>query len=264
MTVYRIYQIVPIDVEGKDGPLVPLEGWTEQEVKQSQTGRIYVHKDCLHYCTEHRALFPPPPFSPSHPVFLHLSTLAKARSDEIRASAEEAVTQFIREKEDAVQRVESALKLEVEALWRGYTEANRNIQRERNTSRVELCRAPSGRADVAPALGTPVSAGVRTGQGLHVATFTPLIYAADIWLRLLSATPGLNSNAMQRTQILICLMLGGLLIVLARLELWSRLHRHRLFVSLSLLDLKAVQFFSSGLITRFSQYGRELSVLCGS
>ncbi|KAL0950174.1 hypothetical protein HGRIS_010167 [Hohenbuehelia grisea] len=206
MTVYRIYQTVPIDVEGKDGPLVPPEEWIEQGVMRSQTGWIDVHKDCLrneaitrsesstefsklfslvvppvtseplsstlpmehspsgststppkHYLTGLRALFPPPPFSPSHPVFVHLSTLAKTRSDEIRASAEEAVAQFIREKEDAVRRVESVLTHEVEALWRRYTEANSNIQRERNASRVGARRAPSGGADVAPALGTPVS-----------------------------------------------------------------------------------------------------------
>lgn len=45
--VYRVSQIIPVEVEGKDGPLIPTEDWVEQEVMKSTSGWIEVHKGCL-------------------------------------------------------------------------------------------------------------------------------------------------------------------------------------------------------------------------
>jgi hypothetical protein len=43
--VYRIHQVVPLDVEGKDGPLLPTNEWVEKEILKSATGWIELHKD---------------------------------------------------------------------------------------------------------------------------------------------------------------------------------------------------------------------------
>lgn len=45
--MYRVYQVVPLDVEGKDGPQFPTDDWVEEEVMKSSTGWIEVHGGCL-------------------------------------------------------------------------------------------------------------------------------------------------------------------------------------------------------------------------
>ncbi len=45
--VYRVYQIVPIDIQGKEGPLLPTEDWVEDEIMKSSTGWIQVDNHCL-------------------------------------------------------------------------------------------------------------------------------------------------------------------------------------------------------------------------
>lgn len=45
--VYRVYQVVPIDIEGKEGPLLPTEEWVENEIMKSSSGWIEVSNQCL-------------------------------------------------------------------------------------------------------------------------------------------------------------------------------------------------------------------------
>jgi len=45
--VYRVHQVVPMDIEGKEGPQLPTDDWVEQEIMKSSTGWIEVHIDCL-------------------------------------------------------------------------------------------------------------------------------------------------------------------------------------------------------------------------
>jgi hypothetical protein len=45
--VYRVHQVVPLDVEGKDGPLLPTNEWVEKEVLKSTTGWIEVYRNGL-------------------------------------------------------------------------------------------------------------------------------------------------------------------------------------------------------------------------
>lgn len=47
LSVYRIFQVVPADVEGKDGPIIPAEDWVEKETMKSVNGWIEVNNDCL-------------------------------------------------------------------------------------------------------------------------------------------------------------------------------------------------------------------------
>ncbi|KAJ3559213.1 hypothetical protein NM688_g479 [Phlebia brevispora] len=63
------------------------------------------------------ALFPPPPFTPAHPVFTHLSAAATAESDRIRAAAEEELKTIVAQKVAEIKASEDKLKEEVERLW---------------------------------------------------------------------------------------------------------------------------------------------------
>ncbi|KAF8214059.1 hypothetical protein K438DRAFT_1956160 [Mycena galopus ATCC 62051] len=45
--VYRVHQIVSLDADGRDGPLMPTEDWVEQDILKSPSGWIEVHTRCL-------------------------------------------------------------------------------------------------------------------------------------------------------------------------------------------------------------------------
>ena len=49
-------------------------------------------------------LFPPPPFTPSHPVFLHFTSVAASYSDKFRAEAEARISNFAHQQLQEVQR----------------------------------------------------------------------------------------------------------------------------------------------------------------
>jgi hypothetical protein len=68
-------------------------------------------------------LFAPPPFVPNHPVFSHLSRAAKKQSGVLRAQAEDDIRAYIEEKRREVLAKESALKSEVNVLWKTWKKA---------------------------------------------------------------------------------------------------------------------------------------------
>jgi hypothetical protein len=45
--IYRVRQVVPADIEGKDGPQLPTDEWVEQDIMKSSTGWIEVYSSCL-------------------------------------------------------------------------------------------------------------------------------------------------------------------------------------------------------------------------
>lgn len=44
---YRVQQLVPLDVEGQEGPLLPTYDWVEQDILMSSCGWIEIHAECL-------------------------------------------------------------------------------------------------------------------------------------------------------------------------------------------------------------------------
>lgn len=64
-----------------------------------------------------KPLFPPAPFTPSHPVFVHLADTAVARSNVLRAEAEEYISRIIKERMDQVEKAEDEIRDQVKALW---------------------------------------------------------------------------------------------------------------------------------------------------
>ncbi|KAI0921652.1 hypothetical protein AcW1_004437 [Taiwanofungus camphoratus] len=75
-------------------------------------------------------LFLPPPFTPSHAVFTHLSTLAIAESKKVRDTAEEYITKITEEKVAEIKAVEVQLKREVEVLWSRFREGLEKVHQD--------------------------------------------------------------------------------------------------------------------------------------
>ncbi|TFK66573.1 hypothetical protein BDN72DRAFT_142865 [Pluteus cervinus] len=182
--VYRVYQIISIEVEGRDGPLLPTEEWAEEEILKSSTGWVELHKGAIttdeiarlkvlssysalfdvvlpsdsdladltseeeeqprpsvlppipsppptppkQYLESLRPIFPPPPFTPTHPVFAHLSALAEQRSQVIRGTAEKEISEAVQEKINQINQAEDGVRHQVETLWRRFRAGINNIE----------------------------------------------------------------------------------------------------------------------------------------
>ncbi|KAF8897925.1 hypothetical protein BD779DRAFT_1782218 [Infundibulicybe gibba] len=209
--VYRVHQIIPVDVEGKDGPVLPTEDWVEHEIMKSSSGWIQVRKGCLagnavteaqssteysqtfslvvplptsppsspaleidkppsrpasppvspkSYLSNLRPLFPPAPFTPSHPVFFHLSTLAIGESDALRSAAEQHIANIVKEKVAEIEQAEAQLVQQVHTLWKRFRKSIQKIESQRRQS---ITRSPARLNDGehwtvgTPTPGTPVA-----------------------------------------------------------------------------------------------------------
>ncbi|XP_006456743.1 hypothetical protein AGABI2DRAFT_195753 [Agaricus bisporus var. bisporus H97] len=76
-------------------------------------------------------LFPPPPFTPSHPTFLHLMSFAQKESQNLRQSADEELAAIVRAKTAEVLANETNLKAQVERLWLKYRNSLDQIQQDK-------------------------------------------------------------------------------------------------------------------------------------
>lgn len=75
-------------------------------------------------------LFPPPPFTPAHPVFTHLASIAHAESEQLRASAEAYVRKVLQDKIAEVQAAETKLKQDVERMWSTFKSVVQKLEEE--------------------------------------------------------------------------------------------------------------------------------------
>ncbi|KAF9567403.1 hypothetical protein CPC08DRAFT_758361 [Agrocybe pediades] len=87
------------------------------------------------YMTGLKPLFLPPPFTPSHPIFLHLVSIANDTSKQIRSTAEQRILDFIKAETVRVEREEGVLKAQVEVLWNSYRQHVQPVQQERDRHR---------------------------------------------------------------------------------------------------------------------------------
>lgn len=84
---------------------------------------------------------PPPPFTPSHPIFYHLSSLASAHSSRARATAEKRVEEFAKQQLAEVEAEEGKLKDQIERLWINVREELKKYERERDGDLVATWQA---------------------------------------------------------------------------------------------------------------------------
>ncbi|TFY72895.1 hypothetical protein EVG20_g85 [Dentipellis fragilis] len=118
--------------------------------------------EALHTCLPPLSpLFPPPPFTPSHPTFSHLSSLATDQSQKIRQAAEDYLAEITRVKVAEIERQEDDLRRQVQLLWAHFRESLAPFEQEKkelrrvhahphSTSEWSQSGAPAGH-------GTPVS-----------------------------------------------------------------------------------------------------------
>ncbi|KZT13055.1 uncharacterized protein LAESUDRAFT_27866 [Laetiporus sulphureus 93-53] len=174
--VYRVRQVVHLETDGGEGPVLPVDDWVEQDILKSATGWIEVSKGCMtgeaiskaeaspaysklfgvilpaglptitfsapssspttstpavtKYLPPVPPLFSPPPFTPSHPVFAYLVSIANAEMDHVRASAEEHIAKVVEEKTAEIKEVEGGLRQRVELLWSKFKENLDKIDQE--------------------------------------------------------------------------------------------------------------------------------------
>ncbi|KAG9317780.1 hypothetical protein JVU11DRAFT_2001 [Chiua virens] len=69
-----------------------------------------------------KPLFPPAPFVPTHPVFVHLLSIAVKASEHLRSQAEEEIAAIVRDKFGELEKAEDALRHNVEDLWRKFVQ----------------------------------------------------------------------------------------------------------------------------------------------
>ncbi|KAJ7044816.1 hypothetical protein C8F04DRAFT_1389100 [Mycena alexandri] len=220
--VYRVHQIVSLDADGRDGPLMPTEDWVEQEILKSPSGWIEVHTQCLtgdaiaraeasvqysrlfslaipmtasppmspptspqvaaedgpqmSYLAHLPPLFLPPPFTPGHPVFVHLATLAKAESEAQRTAVERDMAEIMRAKSAQLAHTEARLRRQVETVWHRFREGLQSIEQ----ADVSVTSPRSPRSPRSPAsrsasgnLGTPASPTIAGTPVARVRDFVP-------------------------------------------------------------------------------------------
>ncbi|TRM67860.1 hypothetical protein BD626DRAFT_107199 [Schizophyllum amplum] len=112
------------------------------------------------YLAELPPLFPPPPFTPKHPVFQHLSSLATEKSEGLRKEAEGYISEVVQAKVKDIQKAEDTLKKDAEHVWKAFLGAINNVKHRQQdhvtspTQRTEIgVFTPNG-------AGTPAAASV--------------------------------------------------------------------------------------------------------
>ena len=96
------------------------------------------------YLPNLRPIFPPPPFTPSHPVFVHLSSLAASKSQGLRTDAEAYFAELVKEKVTEIEKTEAELRRHVEILWRAFREGVDVVKQERDARAMTTRRKDSG------------------------------------------------------------------------------------------------------------------------
>ena len=84
------------------------------------------------YLNKMKPFISPPPFTPSHPVFLYLASKAGARSEGLRSEAEEYISRVVREKLAEVENAEDELRDQVEAVWFKFRAALDTVKRDKS------------------------------------------------------------------------------------------------------------------------------------
>ncbi|KAI5833802.1 hypothetical protein K523DRAFT_295234 [Schizophyllum commune Tattone D] len=137
------------------------------------------------YLADLPPLFPPPPFTPKHPVFQHLSSLATSKSEGIRKEAEEFISNVVQTKVKEIQKVEDGLKKETEDVWKAFLGAIASVKARKQE------RLTSPRSSISYPAGTFPSNGIGT-PGSVIRDFVPSKVTA----------PRRSSSAAPRTSIL--------------------------------------------------------------
>ena len=77
---------------------------------------------------------PPPPFTPSHPIFLHLSSIVTANANDARRDTEKRIEDFARQELARLEDHETNLRTQLERIWWIVKEGLKKAEQERDAS----------------------------------------------------------------------------------------------------------------------------------
>ena len=140
-----------------------LQPWAETPLESKESS---ASADSLQLLPNIPPLFPPPPFTPSHPVFTTLASHAINKSTELRRKAEEEVQAFVKSLVDSIQKEESKLRIEVEGVWRGYREGYKELMGRVNEERRRSMSKPQTSSS---------ASGVKSGVPMSIRDFSPIL-----------------------------------------------------------------------------------------
>ncbi|KAL5488063.1 hypothetical protein ACEPAI_6171 [Sanghuangporus weigelae] len=84
---------------------------------------------------------PPPPFTPSHPIFLHLSSIATATSNDARRDTEKRIENFARQELARLEEHETDLRTQLEHIWWIVKEGLKKAEQERDASLLHALKS---------------------------------------------------------------------------------------------------------------------------
>lgn len=127
------------------------------------------------------SLFPPAPFTPAHPVFVHLAALASEESEKIRTDAENELRKLVEEKVGALKAAESKLKQDVERLWSTFKETVEKLEQTNSRPTLGAHRRSNSKPTNGTANGVSgVSESVRVNDFVPAPTPPPRTVSASV------------------------------------------------------------------------------------
>lgn len=160
----------------------PISDWKSERPLPSPLGPYLSH---LH------SLFPPPPFTPTHPVFKHLASFAVQHSAKLRQEAEAQINIFVKEKAKEVLNAEEGLRRQVEVLWVKFKEGAEKAEQERQPTSP---RSPVSRQrELSTFSETAGTSSPKYGTPQPVRNFVPLEVPPT---RSASATPATRVSSL--------------------------------------------------------------------
>jgi len=125
------------------------------------------------YLEKMKPFLPPAPFTPSHPVFVHLADTAVARSNALRAEAEEYITRIVKERMDQVEKAEDEIRDQVKAIWVNFKMTVDAIKKEKEKPKASVATNWGGGTAVAAGQEPPAADAAR-GLPVAIKEFVPV------------------------------------------------------------------------------------------
>jgi hypothetical protein len=100
-----------------------------------------------------RPLFFPHPFTPSHPIFVYMASIAITESQNLRRAAEQRIADLVKAETASVEASERSLRHQVEVFWTTYKNHLNVLQLEGEPRKQTSNAAPISRGGFGPGLG---------------------------------------------------------------------------------------------------------------
>ena len=121
-----------------------------------------------------RPLFFPPPFTPSHPIFVHLASIANEESQNLRAAAEQRIADFVKAETASIEAGEQSLRHQVEVFWTTYKDHLNALQGESSKPTMNVPRPHVSHNGFGPGvLGAAISSSAVSIRNFDPVPITP-------------------------------------------------------------------------------------------